>query len=252
MDWTAQLFGYCERGQDPSFWAEPFNAISNAAFLIAAAFALSAYVRGSAKGGAELSLIAIVAIIGIGSFLFHTYATRWAVLADVAPIGVFMFAYLIYALRRFLLALWWIVAAMTAAFFLLFRATALVPCATGLLPITEAAGRPCLNGSLSYAPALVALPVLAAVLFWRGHAAAKRVAIAAAVLAVSLTLRTLDIEVCAITDLLGRARGTHALWHILNAAVLYQLLMAAILHGTSDAGTIKARFEDCNAARQAS
>ena len=36
MDWTASIDGYCER-LDPSFWAEPLNAWTNLAFLLAAA-----------------------------------------------------------------------------------------------------------------------------------------------------------------------------------------------------------------------
>lgn len=228
MDWTEQLFIYCERGSDPSFWAEPFNAISNAGFLIAAAAAFAAYIRKASGDRAEGALIVIVALIGAGSFLFHTFATRWAAVADIAPIGVFMLAYLAFALRRFLAAPWWVVGAAIAAFALFARAAFLAPCMTGLLPVTEAAGRPCFNGSLAYSPALLALFVLAAMLAWRGHPATARVGAAALLLAASLTLRTLDIEVCPLTDILGQPRGAHALWHALNAGVLYLLLMAAI------------------------
>ncbi len=228
MDWTEQLFIYCERGADPSFWAEPFNAISNTAFFIAAAGASAAYVRKASGDRAAGALIAIVAVIGAGSFFFHTFATRWAAVADIAPIGIFMLAYLAFALRRFLAAPWWVVAAALAAFALSARAAFLAPCLDGLLPVTEAAGRPCFNGSLAYSPALVSLFVLAAVLAQRGHQATARVGAATVLLAASLTLRTLDIEVCGLTDVLGRSRGTHALWHGLNAGVLYLLLMAAI------------------------
>ncbi len=228
MDWTEQLFIYCERGSDPSFWAEPFNAISNVGFLIAAAGALAAYVRKASGDRAEGALIAIVALIGAGSFLFHTFATRWAAVADIAPISAFMLAYLAFALRRFLAAPWWVVGAALAAFVLSARAAFLAPCLDGLLPVTEAAGRPCFNGSLAYSPALVALFILAALIAQRAHPATARVGAAALLLAASLTLRTLDIEVCGLTDVLGRSRGTHAFWHALNAGVLYLLLMAAI------------------------
>ena len=226
MDWKEQLFIYCERGSDPSFWAEPFNAISNLGFLIAAAAAFAAYLRKGGGDRAEGALIVIVATIGAGSFLFHTFATRWAAIADIAPIGVFMLAYLAFALLRFLGAPWWVVGVALAAFLLAGRSAALCP--VGLLPVTEAAGRPCFNGSLAYSPALLALFVLAAMLAWRGHPATARVGAAALLLAASLTLRTLDVEVCPLTDILGQPRGAHALWHALNAGVLYLLLMAAI------------------------
>ena len=38
MDWFAPIDIYCERTA-PGFWDEPFNALTNAAFLIAAAAA---------------------------------------------------------------------------------------------------------------------------------------------------------------------------------------------------------------------
>ena len=108
MDWSAnidrseKIFSYCERGGNPAFWAEPFNAISNGAFLIASLLALIAWARMPAarRGLAELGLILTVAIIGIGSFLFHTIATRWSAIADIAPIGAFMLIFAVYAMRR--------------------------------------------------------------------------------------------------------------------------------------------------------
>jgi len=39
MKWTDHIDGYCER-LDPSFWSEPVNAVTNAAFVIAAIFVL--------------------------------------------------------------------------------------------------------------------------------------------------------------------------------------------------------------------
>ena len=38
MDW-GKVYSYCERGGDPTFWAEPLNAISNGAFIVAGLFA---------------------------------------------------------------------------------------------------------------------------------------------------------------------------------------------------------------------
>ena len=57
--------------------------------------------------------------------------------------------------------------------------------------------------------------------------------LAGGIFAVSLALRTVDFEVCTRTLLLGRPRGTHALWHVLNALVLFTLLSAAIRPGSS-------------------
>src|SRR5258708_12913725 len=105
MDWSTPIDLYCER-TDASFWAEPTNALSNAAFLIAAAAAFWLWRRQSGSDRSRdwpaLALIVVVVAVGIGSFAFHTLATRGAVLADVIPIAVFIYGYLLLALRRFL------------------------------------------------------------------------------------------------------------------------------------------------------
>ncbi len=44
MDWFQPLDQYCERTA-PAFWAEPVNALSNAAFVIAAVALLFAWRR---------------------------------------------------------------------------------------------------------------------------------------------------------------------------------------------------------------
>ena len=73
---------YCER-IDASFWSEPVNAITNGAFLVAAVL-LALRLRGSDDRAAWL-LTGLVAAIGIGSFLFHTFATGWAAAAGISP-----------------------------------------------------------------------------------------------------------------------------------------------------------------------
>jgi hypothetical protein len=233
MSWTEKIFAYCERAGDPAFWAEPFNAVSNVAFLLAALAGAVLLARGSdaASRRVEWGLVGLVATIGAGSFLFHTTATRWASVADTAPIGLFMIGYLAYALRRFLGAPYVVVLVLLAAFVAALRYAGSIPCDPELLPVTVAAGRPCFNGSLGYVPALGALLLIGLALLVRGHGAGLPVLLAGLIFAVSLTLRTLDFEVCGSTSLLGRARGTHALWHMLNAVLLYILLAAAVRHG---------------------
>ena len=233
MAWTDKIFAYCERAGDPAFWAEPFNAVSNVAFLVAAAVAAAQLARhdDAAQRRIEWALILLVGIIGAGSFLFHTYATRWASVADTAPIGIFMIGYLGYAVRRFFDASHLIALLALGVFFAAMRYATMIPCDPGLLPITVAAGRPCFNGSLGYIPALVALVLIGGALLYRGRPAGGLVFASAVLFAVSLTLRTIDFEICGLTSVLGRARGTHALWHMLNAVLLYLLLIAAIRHG---------------------
>src|SRR6187401_2005546 len=97
--WSTPVDLYCER-LSPSFWAEPVNAISNIAFLIAAVTAFVKWRQVARDDLPALALIGVVFVIGLGSFAFHTLATRGAMLLDVGPIGVFIYGYFLLALRR--------------------------------------------------------------------------------------------------------------------------------------------------------
>ncbi len=102
--------------------------------------------------------------------------------------------------------------------------------------MTRAAGKRCFNGTLGYAPAFAALLLVGVLLAWQGHRAARYLFLAAAIFLASMTFRTLDFELCPLTRLDGRALGTHFIWHILNAVLLYVLLLAAIRLGAPGAG----------------
>src|SRR5262249_44767381 len=101
MDWSTPIDLYCER-TDPSFWAEPANALTNAAFLIAAAAAFWMWRRAGGRVFPVLALIVVLVAVGLGSFAFHTFETRGARLADVIPIAIFIYGYLLLAMMRFL------------------------------------------------------------------------------------------------------------------------------------------------------
>ena len=235
---TDQIFSYCERGQNPAFWAEPFNAVSNAAFLAAALAAGIAWSRqpASVRGTPEAALIGLVAIIGVGSFLFHTFATRWANIADAGPIGAFMFAYAGYTLRRFLALPWIPVAVGLVLFAALLQIAFTADCPVALRGLVR--GGRCLNGSAGYLPALAMLLGSGLAALARRHGAGPYLFAASAVFALSLAARTIDLEACGASRILGAQRGTHALWHTLNALTLAILLFAALRHGA------RAPFQD--------
>ena len=77
MELHEKLDNYCER-VGPEFWSEPLNAMTNAAFLIAALAAFLIWRRKTPNDLAGFGLIVVLAAIGIGSFLFNTFAKRWA------------------------------------------------------------------------------------------------------------------------------------------------------------------------------
>lgn len=243
MSWSTQVFRYCERGADPAFWGEPINAISNGAFILAAlaaALALVGQGRSAPPGttGGAVSvwlLIALVFVIGVGSFLFHTFATRWAALADTIPIGIFMLAYLAYALRAYLKLGWlWVVIGLVLFIGALQYADT-IQCRPGLVSATAAARGPCLNGTVGYVPAFLAMIGIGAVLRLKGHSASNYLLAAGTIFLISMIFRTVDFEVCRLTELAGQPIGTHFLWHVLNATTLYLLLLAAVHYGRSRA-----------------
>ena len=71
--WLTTIDIYCER-TSAALWAEPVNALTNAAFLIAALIAWRAAHQAGRLDGPMILRIALTASIGVGSFLFHTLA----------------------------------------------------------------------------------------------------------------------------------------------------------------------------------
>lgn len=205
---------YCER-LDPTFWAEPVNAVTNAAFLIAAWLLLKHYQREEQHSSLVLTLTALVGLIGIGSFLFHTYANTLTVVMDVIPIMVFIFTYLYAFLRRVAgcsLALTGVWIAVFVAFKTLLES----------LPIP-----PSLIGSAMYVPSLLAIFAMAH--YTRRRSFGKEYKHMALLFLLSLTFRTLDLPLCGSLPL-----GTHFLWHCLNAVVLYKGVRGLMLARRAD------------------
>jgi ceramidase len=227
------VFLYCERGTSEALLAEPVNAASNGAFVLAALAGLTLLLlRPRAERSADhYLLISLVLLIGLGSLAFHLYATSATELADVLPIGIFMLVYLGFALNRFLgVPVGWTML-LVIGFTVLMAANMQVKCWDGGIgiPGPEVQGmKPCLNGSLFYLPPLGVLIVVGLLLEEKRHAAAPYLLWAAAILAVSVTLRTLDMALCDRIVLEGRKIGTHFAWHVLNGLALFLLLRASL------------------------
>ena len=197
MAWSDPVDLYCER-LGPGFWAEPINASTNAAFLVAA---LIAWRRaGGDAFGRVLALL--VGAIGIGGFLLHTVAMGWAATADVVPVLLFILTYLHAANRIFFGSRPWL-AALGAAAFLPYAA--LAGSGFALLPFFEVAA----------AYWAVALLIGMYALVVPDPSAAWGLALGCAILTISIVLRTLDGPICDTIP-----GGTHFAWHLLNAVLL--------------------------------
>lgn len=209
MDWMQKMDGYCER-LGPGFWAEPFNAVTNLAFLLAALW-MARRARGVPMAQA---LCGVLGAIAVGSFLFHTLATAWASLADTLPIAAFILIYL-YAVNRDMLALrpgW---AALATAAYL--PGAALVTAGLAQVPFLRVSG--------AYWTVPLMLVLYAAALRGRLPAVARGFVIGAALLSVSIVLRSLDAALCPVWP-----RGTHFLWHLLNAVMLGWMIEVYLRH----------------------
>lgn len=209
---------YCERTA-AGFWNEPVNAISNAGFVLAAIWAWHRRRRRGSGDTAEAVLILSAGSIGVGSFLFHTFANRWSELADIVPIWSFVALYVLLIIHRFtgqnLLKTVRIGLIATISGFALSLFTG-----NSLLSSAEPKQQ-WLNGSLQYAPALMALIVFSILAWVRAHAIRHALTLATAIFCVALFLRTIDHQICDISGGLG----SHFLWHLLNA-----LMIAVLLH----------------------
>lgn len=221
MDWLQPVDIYCER-LSPDYWAEPVNALSNAAFVLAAVWA-GVEARRRGLGQTVLwALIVMAGLIGIGSFLFHTHANRWSELADTLPIWSFVGLFVLSAMHY--------IGGMPAA--KVARVSGIVAVAVvgtiwllasgeGADPAGHAADP--LNGSGQYAPALAALLVFSVVAWWRQSPVARWIWAATACFVISLGFRTLDVAVCASFPV-----GTHFIWHLMNGLMIGLLLQMLI------------------------
>ena len=204
---------YCERTA-PGLLNEPLNAITNASFLIAA-WAAWFLARRSARLSPGVQILIWLSVsVGVGSGLFHTTATAWALILDIVPIVLFLVWFFWLYLRS--------VAGMPTPF-------AVAAIVAFLLASAFAQGfTDVLHGALSYTPALILLLVLG-VFHARERAAARSSLVAAAgAYALALVFRTLDQEVCPSFPI-----GTHFLWHSLNGLAAFLAMRCVILSRAS-------------------
>ncbi|MEM1302276.1 MAG: ceramidase domain-containing protein [Pseudomonadota bacterium] len=196
-----QIDIYCER-TDFTYWSEPVNAITNAAFLIAA-FIMWRRVRGQGLPIAN-ALVVILTCIGIGSFLFHTHATGWASAADVTPIGLFILLYLYAVGWHFLGWNWWQSGLLMLSF---------IPFAAVMTPLIDRL--PFFQISNFYWNVPILLVLFAPLVARKNRETALGMLIGAFILTISIALRSYDMPICDEIPL-----GSHFWWHILNGVML--------------------------------
>lgn len=240
MRWNATIDAYCER-LGPGFWGEPLNAISNLAFCLTAwlvwrgwhaqqlghsaprqvqgppsrtGLAIGSKATSLSTGAPRRwdinTLLLLQVLIGVCSFAFHTFATRWAGAPDVLSIALYLHFYLAVYAHRVLAVRWPRAWLGVPAFLLLSQlATLLWAQASVLLGATA------LTSVGGYLGAWTVLLLLVGHSLRQGLPCAPPLAGAAAVFALSLYVRQLDMPLCHAWPW-----GTHFAWHLLNATTL--------------------------------
>ena len=199
---------YCER-TDASFWAEPVNALSNLAFILAGLL-ITTHKQPPAR-----ALGILIMLIGLASFLFHTFANRLTGFLDVLFIGVYLVVY------AWLWPKWITQSSVTIRAVSVTALLALIGIAVLAVAVvkTTVPGLPpgSYLGAWFYVIALATLSASvtprATVWLW----------VTAGLFLVSLTARQLDLPLC------ERTGGTHWVWHVMNAVVLYASAKALLI-----------------------
>ncbi len=199
---------YCERC-GPGLFDEPINAISNIAFLLAA----WAVWRVGRRLGVLMTglwlLIGLAVSVGIGSALWHTFATQWAMVLDVVPIMLFQFTFL-WLYGRHAVELHWVVVGLILA----------VYAGVGFWLSGQSEW---LNGGLTYAPTLALGFATGIHQYLSGRPQRFHLLAAAVVFTLALVCRSIDLIVCRQFPI-----GTHFLWHVLTGLVVYLSMRSVI------------------------
>ena len=199
MDLSKSIDIYCER-LDIGIWAEPINAVTNVAFILAA---IIMWLR--CKKLIEGRILSfLLFLIGCGSFLFHTYAQTWAALLDVTAILIFILTYIFVANRRFLV---WskMVSLIGVIMFFPYQ----------LFLVSILSNIQFFGSSVQYIPVAILIFIYSGLLRKSEPNLSRGLFIGAAILCLSIISRTVDEPLCSILSV-----GTHFVWHILNAIML--------------------------------
>ena len=204
---------YCER-VDPSFWAEPINAISNISILLGSLCGLFFVYRINSNNERKINkfqgyLAGFFGVItSIGSFLFHTYANSLTILMDVIPISLFQLSVIHFFLHK------------TFKVRVSIRLIGILVFAFVSLSLDQDYFHKFFNGSMTY---FLSLFLLFGFSYWarakKEFETAKGLLISGVVFLISLIARSLDMEICPSFSI-----GTHFIWHTLNGVLIFVIL----------------------------
>ncbi len=200
------MYYYCERTSD-HFFSEPLNAITNLAFIF-----VSLLIFKNSRHITYANILApIIFFIGLGSLLFHTIPSKLTGLMDVFFILLFVsvYAYLIYR-TVFKYSL------LVSSIY-----TFIAPFIYFVLGNNIKNYFIMLGDSSFYLVILIHLFLIYIVSLKKSFKNSSNILIAGLIFTISIFLRVADKYFCEINIF-----GTHFIWHIFNATVLYFLVVA--------------------------
>src|SRR5262245_694631 len=174
---------YCGRF-GPGFFGEPLNSFSNLAFIIGAVLAWHAWRSKPDRDPWQLLLFVLAAIVGVGSFVFHSHPTAATLLIDLVPVQVFGLAALAYACLRYLGLRTATTVALAIGFFALRQ---------GWIAV---APRGALGGGITHIPSLLALLATGVVLMRKRVPLGRYVLAACVSYVAALFVRSWDLPLC--------------------------------------------------------
>lgn len=208
---------YCERTAQ-GLLNEPINALTNLFFVVAAVcFWRHAQKLSRGSIGLGNSVLAVLMVcIAIGSTVFHTFATPFAQSLDVLPIMTLQLVWLWLYLKR-------IMRVRPAARFVLTLGYLFLSVVFSMLPDPT-------PGSMGYLGPLLVITLLG--IYHKDHAPREPqlLYMMAGLFFVSLIFRSVDLASCQFVPF-----GTHFVWHILNAIVLYGVCRTVVLDNKTNA-----------------
>jgi hypothetical protein len=193
---------YCERIA-PGLLGEPLNTLGNVGFFVAALWLALRLRREGRAQTDEWVLVTLAALVGVGSLIFHMFATRQTAVLDLVFIAIFVLMFLHRWLAR--------IAGLGGGI----ASVGVIGLALAIAGVHLAAPRGLLNGSIIYVPVLVTLLGMAWWAWRQRHPTARFTTALVVVFSVAITCRTVDLAVCDAFPY-----GTHWLWHLLNATVI--------------------------------
>lgn len=204
---------YCER-TEPGWFAEPLNTAAGLAYFVASWQAWKQLDRERWREQWDLHLLAaLIALVGLASLFWHATGFRWLFWVDAAALTAFAAAYWsvflvrVPRIRRVGFAVAWLLTGLGLVFF--YRLT------PGAVP----------GSTLAYVPMLVLLFVALVLALRVDRRLARDLLFAGVIFGLALGVRSLDAVLCTWVVV-----GTHWLWHLLTAGLLFVLVDGILRH----------------------